>query len=166
MENTKSDTPEVRQEGQKFLFVSVNGIEYGIEIELVQEIIVMQEISPIPSAKPFLKGVINIRGTIVPVVDLRVKMGLPPYDYDELSCIVVVMAAGEKIGITVEGVQDVLQLEPSQLQESPARLDCGNKCCISTRIANIDGGAKQILDLNKVLDLNQDQGQKQNDKVC
>lgn len=159
MEETKTDVQETQQEGQKFLFMLVNGIEYGIEIELVQEIIVMQEISPIPSAKPFLKGVINIRGTIVPVIDLRIKMGLPPCEYNELSCIVVVMAAGEKIGIIAEGVQDVIQLDPSQLQDSPG-INRSDKCCISTRIANIDGTAKQILDLNRVLDLDQEQNGK------
>jgi len=68
------------REGIKFLFISVGGIEYGIDIKLVQEIIVMPTISPIPSAKPFCKGVINIRGTIVPVIDIRVKLGLDAAD--------------------------------------------------------------------------------------
>lgn len=153
MEELKQEGVETQSEGQKFLFVTVNGIEYGIEIELVQEIIVMQKISPIPSAKPSCKGVINIRGTIVPVIDLRIKIGLKPCEYDELACIVVVMIAGERIGMIVEKVNDVLQFEPSQLQESPAKQDCGNKQCISCKIAKTNGEVKQIMDMRKVFDL-------------
>lgn len=160
MEEFITDTPEA--EGQKFLFVTVAGVEYGIDIGLVQEIIVMQEISPVPGAKPFCKGVINIRGTIVPVIDLRIKIGLEPCDYNEFACIVVVMIEGERIGMIVEEVKDVLQLELSQLQDSPAMLDCGNKRCISCRIAKVDGKAKQIMDMDRLFDLEH----KENGKVC
>jgi Chemotaxis signal transduction protein len=148
----KTSAANAQQEGQRYLFVSVNGVEYGIEIERVDEIIVMQEISPIPSTKPFCKGVINIRGTIIPVIDLRIKMGLPSCEYTEDACIVVVMIQGERIGVIVEAVQDVLMLQASQIQESPATGSAANKG-ISSKIAKIDGAVKQIIDLYKVFDL-------------
>lgn len=153
MEELKQENAETQSEGQKFLFVTVNGIEYGVEIELIQEIIVMQKVSPIPSAKPFCKGVINIRGTIVPVIDLRIKIGLEPCEYDELACIVVVMIEGERIGMIVEKVNDVLQFELSQLQESPAKQDCGDRECISSKIAKLNGEVKQIMNMRKVFGL-------------
>jgi purine-binding chemotaxis protein CheW len=146
----------VQVEDTRFLFVAVNGVEYGIDIDMVQEIIVMQEVSPIPSTKPFCRGVINIRGTIVPVIDLRIKMGLDPCVYTEDACIVVVMIGGERIGMIVESVQDVLQIKASQLQKSPAKAEAMGKCNISSHIANIDGAVKQILDMSKVFDLDQD----------
>ena len=128
-------------------------MEYGIDITIVQEIIVIQEVSPLPGMKPFCKGVINIRGMIVPVIDLRVKMGLQQCDYGENACIVVVMLGGEQIGVIVESVREVLQILPSQLQESPARANAGGKRSISSQIANINGTVRQILDMYKVLDI-------------
>lgn len=160
MEALQQTDEKKKEEGQKFLFVTVNGIEYGIEIELVQEIIVMQRVSPIPSARPFCKGVINIRGTIVPVIDLRIKIGLEPCEYNELACIVVVMIAGERIGMIVEAVNDVLQFEASQIQVSPAKQNCGDRNCISSKIAKIDGTVKQIMDMHKVFDLEPQQDSK------
>ncbi len=156
MDEKKSESPE--QTGDKrYLFVMVDNTDYGIDLEIVQEIIVMQEISPIPSTKPFCRGVINIRGTIVPVIDLRIKMGLDPCEYDENACIVIVTFDNEKIGMIVEAVQDVLLIKPSQLQESPARTGGNGKRSISSQIANIDGAVKQILDVNRVFGVDQNQ---------
>lgn len=156
MDEKKSKSPE--QTGDKrYLFVMVDNTDYGIDLEIVQEIIVMQEISPIPSTKPFCRGVINIRGTIVPVIDLRIKMGLEPCEYDENACIVIVTFDNEKIGMIVEAVQDVLLIKSSQLQESPARTNGNGKRSISSQIANIDGAVKQILDVNRVFGVGQNQ---------
>ena len=143
-------------ESKRYLFVTVDHVEYGIDISIVQEIIVIQEISPLPGMKPFCRGVINIRGMIVPVIDLRVKIGLQQCEYNENACIVVMMLGGEQIGVIVEDVREVLQIPPSQLQESPARSDAGGKRSISSRIANINGTVKQILDMYKVLDIDPD----------
>ncbi len=142
-------------ESQRFLFFSVDGTDYGIEIELVQEIIGIQEVSPIPSAKPFCKGVINIRGTIVPVLDMRLKMGMAAVVYDECACIIVVMIDGERIGVIVDKVQDVIQIRPESLQESPVKGDASQKRCIASKIANVNGTIKQILDVNKLFDIEQ-----------
>jgi len=150
MEEIKTENPEA--EGQKYLFVTVKDVEYGIEIGLVQEIIVMQKISPLPGAKPFCKGVINIRGTIVPVIDLRVKIGLEPCEYTDLACIVVVIVEGERIGMIVEEVNDVLQLGPDKLQDSPAK-NHGDRRYISCKIAKVNGTVKQIMDMSRVFDL-------------
>lgn len=156
MDEKKSESPE--QTGDKrYLFVMVDNTDYGIDLEIVQEIIVMQDISPIPSTKPFCRGVINIRGTIVPVIDLRIKMGLEPCDYDENACVVIVSFGGEKIGMIVEAVQDVLLIQPSQLQNSPAKNTGDGKRNISSQIANIDGAVKQILNVNRVFDIDPNQ---------
>lgn len=156
MDEKKSESPE--QTGDKrYLFVMVDNTDYGIDLEIVQEIIVMQDISPIPSTKPFCRGVINIRGTIVPVIDLRIKMGLESCEYDENACIVIVAFGGEKIGMIVEAVQDVLLIQPSQLQKSPAKDNGDGRRSISSQIANIDGAVKQILNVNRVFDIEPNQ---------
>lgn len=152
MEDKKAETTQ--SEGKRFLFMSVGGMEYGIDLDVVQEIIVMQDISPIPGARPFCKGVINIRGTIVPVLDLRIKIGLPPCEYDEDACIVVVLVDGEKVGIVVEAVCDVVLLQQSQLRDSPARLEKG-RANISSQVVSINETVKQILDIGRVFDTDQ-----------
>lgn len=159
MEDKKTETAVEQAADKRYLFVMVDNTEYGIDLEIVQEIIVIQEISPIPSTKPFCRGVINIRGTIVPVIDLRIKIGLEPCEYSENACIVIVEIGGEKIGMIVEAVCDVLPIHPSQLQKSPAREHATGKQSFSSQIANIDGAAKQILDVNRVFDLNQRDGE-------
>ena len=131
MDEKKSESPE--QTGDKrYLFVMVDNTDYGIDLEIVQEIIVMQEISPIPSTTPCCRGVVSSRGTIA--------------TFDN-----------EKIGMIVEAVQDVLLIKPSQLQESPARTGGNGKRSISSQIANIDGAVKQILDVNRVFGVDQNQ---------
>ena len=142
------------REGIKFLFISVGGIEYGIDIKLVQEIIVMPTISPIPSAKPFCKGVINIRGTIVPVIDIRVKLGLDAAEYDEQTCVVVVSISGQRIGVVVDRVKDVAEIPLEDILDSPARaMSSVGKRCVSSKIAKMNGKVKQIIDMDQVLDL-------------
>lgn len=159
MEEEKNGTPEERAESRRFLFVSVDNVDYGIDISIVQEIIVIQEISPLPGMRPFCKGVINIRGMIVPVIDLRVKIGLQSCSYDENACIVVVLLGGEQIGMIVESVREVIQILPSQLQDSPNRTESSGKRSVSSRIANINGAVKLILDIYKVFDIDQETGQ-------
>lgn len=156
MDEKKSES--LKQVGDKrYLFVMVDDTDYGIDLDIVQEIIVMQEISPIPSTKPFCRGVINIRGTIVPVIDLRIKMGLEACEYNENACIVIVTFGNEKIGMIVEAVQDVLLIQASQLQDSPSRSGGNGRRSISSQIANIDGAVKQILNVNRVFDIGQNQ---------
>jgi purine-binding chemotaxis protein CheW len=159
MDENKTEKAAEQAEESRYLFVTVDDVEYGIDISIVQEIIVMQEVSPIPSTKPFCRGVINIRGMIVPVIDLRIKIGMPPCDYDENACIVVVMLGGERIGMIVESVREVIQIPQSQLRESPARTEAGGKRSVSSQIANINGTIKQILDMNKVFDIDQATGE-------
>ena len=75
---------------REYLIFTVDSIEFGIDISLVQEIIEYQEASPIPNMLDFCSGIINIRGTIVPVIDMRRKLGFEPRVYDDRSCIIVI----------------------------------------------------------------------------
>ncbi|MBR2879804.1 MAG: chemotaxis protein CheW, partial [Oscillospiraceae bacterium] len=74
------------KKAQKYLFFALDEIEYGVDISIVDEIITMTPVSPIPSTKPFCKGVINIRGSIVPIIDMRIKLGKPEIEYDDAAC--------------------------------------------------------------------------------
>jgi len=138
---------------QEYLIFTVNSIDFGIEIGLVQEIIKLQPISPIPNALNFCKGIINIRGTIVPVVDMRSKLGFPEQEYCERTCIIVVNLETELIGIVVDMVQEVIRVSDQELTDSPD-FSRGESKNYTSRIIKLDGSIKQILDVNAVFQVN------------
>lgn len=138
---------------QEYLIFSVDSIEFGIEIGLVQEIIKMQPISAVPNALPFCKGIINIRGTIVPVIDMRLKLGFEAAEYNERTCIIVVKLDSELIGVIVDMVQDVIRISEDSLSDSPAAVTAGDRNSYTAQIACVNGKIKQILDVNSVFEI-------------
>lgn len=112
----------VNQAG-KYLTFLLNDEEYAISIKRVREIIGMQQITQIPKTPEFIKGVINLRGKIIPVIDLRRKFGLMPQEYNERTCIIVVeVLFGEiprQIGVVVDLVSEVISLQPDDIEPPP-----------------------------------------------
>ncbi len=92
---------------------------YGIDILNVQEIKGWAAITPIPNTPPFIKGVMNLRGTIIPVVDLRLKLGLPETAPTRYAVIIVARVAGRTVGLLVDAVSDVLDFQPDDVQLPP-----------------------------------------------
>lgn len=139
---------------QEYLIFSVDAIDFGIDIGLVQEIIEIQPVSPIPNALDFCSGIINIRGTIVPVLDMRRKLGFEPIVYDDRACIIVILLEAELVGAIVDSVQDVVHISAQELSESPAISGKGGeKPYYTSKIACIEGSIKQILNVNAVFDI-------------
>lgn len=136
---------------REFLIFSVDTIEFGIDIGLVQEIIKFQPVSPMPNAHPYCKGIINIRGLIVPVLDMRTKLGFPSAEYHERTCIIVVRLDTESVGIIVDQVKDVIRLREEELSDAPALN--GERKGYTAKIANTDGKIRQILNVNAVFDV-------------
>ena len=93
--------------------------EYGVDILKVQEIRGYEKVTPIPSAPAYLKGVVNLRGIIVPVIDLRVKFGMANPAYDSFTVVVILRIGGRVIGVVVDGVSDVVQLGASDVKPAP-----------------------------------------------
>ena len=93
--------------------------EYGVDILKVQEIRGYEKVTPIPAAPAYLKGVMNLRGIIVPVIDMRIKFGLDDPRYDTFTVVVILRIAGRVIGIVVDGVSDVLQLAAGDVKAAP-----------------------------------------------
>jgi purine-binding chemotaxis protein CheW len=92
---------------------------YGIEITKVREIILITEITRIPETPNYLKGLINLRSTVIPVVDLRVRFGLPESETTDESRIMVLQAGGKTIGIVVDAVSEVLRVKQEQIAPPP-----------------------------------------------
>ena len=93
--------------------------EYGVDILKVQEIRGYEKVTPIPSAPAYLKGVVNLRGIIVPVIDLRVKFGMANPAYDSFTVVVILRIGGRVIGVVVDGVSDVVQLGAGDVKPPP-----------------------------------------------
>lgn len=108
---------------QKLLTFSLGSEGYGVSILKVKEIIGMMEITPVPKTPDFIKGVINLRGKIIPVMDLRTKFGMEAQEYDERTCIVVVevlMKGTQKLlGVVVDTVSEVVTISGDQIEPPP-----------------------------------------------
>jgi purine-binding chemotaxis protein CheW len=105
--------------GSEFLSFRLGSEEYGIDILKVQEIRGYDAVTRIANTPEFLKGVINLRGTIVPIVDLRIKFGLGNPTYDEFTVVIILNVASRIVGVVVDSVSDVLTLSDEQMRPAP-----------------------------------------------
>ncbi len=138
----------------KYLTVVLENEAYGIGVLKVREIIRMQKITPVPQMPAFVKGVINLRGRVIPVVDLRVKFGVKA-EFAERTCIVVVQVKLQteqtvQMGLIVDSVEEVVTLQAGEIEPTP---EFGAK--IDTRyllgMAKVKGAVKTLLDIDRVV---------------
>ena len=106
-------------DGSQFLTFSLGEELYGVDILRVQEIKGYTAVTKIPNTPPHIKGVLNLRGTIVPIVELRTKFGLPTIDYTMFTVIVVVVVRDKVMGLVVDAVSDVLNIDRKDIQAAP-----------------------------------------------
>lgn len=138
----------------KYLTFSLAGEEYGIGIRKVKEIIGMMTVTRIPQTPQCVKGVINLRGKVIPVMDLRLRFGMAEGTYTERTCIIVVEAARANahllVGIVVDSVSEVLNIKGSDIEDAPtlrARLEIN----YILGMAKMNDRVKILLDIDKVL---------------
>jgi purine-binding chemotaxis protein CheW len=115
----------------QFLTFTLQNEEYGIEILKVQEIKGFSKITPIPNAPPFVRGVMNLRGTVVPIIDLRARFLMAEKDYDQFTCIVVVNVGERVVGLVVDTVSDVLNIPTDSIADPPELTSGGDTSCIT-----------------------------------
>jgi len=113
--------PQADDEGREFLIFTLAGQEYGIDILKVQEIrgYDSQSVTRIANVPSFIKGVTNLRGIIVPIVDMRIKFNLDNVEYNHQTVVVILNLATRVVGVVVDGVSDVLMLQPGQISAAP-----------------------------------------------
>jgi len=120
---TKQETIETTQQDSqragKYLTFSLAGEEYGLEILKVREIIGMMEITSVPRTPEYIKGVINLRGKVIPVVDLRLKFGIQEAEHTDETCVIVVDVGGVEMGIIVDKVSEVLDIKADEIEDTP-----------------------------------------------
>lgn len=119
---TEQSVSETLQAGvvlQEYLTFVLGDESYGLEILKVQEIRGYDAVTKIANTPDFIKGVINLRGRIVPIVDLRIKFRLGKVVYDDFTVVIILNLSGRIVGMVVDGVSDVMNLQPSQIRSVP-----------------------------------------------
>jgi purine-binding chemotaxis protein CheW len=138
----------------KYLTFKLAHEDYGIALLQVKEIIGMLPVTAVPQTPAHVKGVINLRGQVIPVTDLRLKFGMPEMAYTDRTCIIVVEVQGEaatvQMGLVVDAVCEVLQVREQEIEDAPsfgAKVDTD----FILGMANMDGGVKILLDIDRVM---------------
>jgi purine-binding chemotaxis protein CheW len=138
----------------KYLTFHLVQEEFGVRVLKVREIMGLQEITAVPQTPAHVKGVINLRGKVIPVIDLRLKFGLPAAEYTQRTCIIVAQVQGEagpiQMGVIVDGVSEVLNLTGAEIEDTP---DFGGDSAgqFLLGMAKVKGKVKILLDIDKVL---------------
>jgi purine-binding chemotaxis protein CheW len=156
MLSTNEPVPAVRTDSRagKYLTFQLASEEFGVGVLKVREIMGIQEITAVPQTPVHVKGVINLRGKVVPVIDLRLKFGLAATEYTQRTCIIVAQLQGESgsmlMGVIVDGVSEVLSLAGAEIEDAP---DFGDEAAgqYLLGMAKVKGKVKILLDIEKVL---------------
>ncbi len=135
---------------KEYLTFVLGDESYGLEILKVQEIRGYDTVTKIANTPPFIKGVINLRGRIVPIVDLRIKFHLSKVDYDEFTVVIILNLSGRVVGMVVDGVSDVMNLQASQIREVPDIVSKINTSFI-TGLASIEEKMFILVDIERLM---------------
>lgn len=135
---------------REYLTFTLGAEEYGVDILKVQEIRGYDAVTRIPDAPDFIKGVINLRGTIVPVVDMRLKFKLGRAEYNEFTVMIILNIARRVVGMVVDGVSDVMQLTAEQIRPAPEFGAAINTRYI-TGLGTLDNRMLILVDIEKLM---------------
>ena len=154
MEVSKAGTAKTGERSGKYLIFQLCREEFGIPALKVREIMGIQDITAVPQTPPFVKGVINLRGKVIPVLDLRLKFGLPEIEYTQRTCIIVVQVRTSTVlvpmGVIVDGVTEVLNVAESDVEDTPSFGQDASAAYL-LGMAKIKGKVKILLDIDQVI---------------
>ena len=141
----------------KFLSFCLGKEEFAIRISSVREIIGLGDVTPVPQTPPYVRGVLNLRGRVIPIVDLRAKCGLPQIEYGPQACIIVVRietkGAGMPMGVVVDAVSEVVNIQADDIERMP---DFGGEPhTYLLGVAKLKGKVKVLLDLDQLLSISE-----------
>lgn len=135
---------------KEYLTFNLGGEEYGLDILKVQEIRGYDAVTRIANTPEFMKGVINLRGVIVPIVDMRIKFNLGTVEYGEFTVVIILNILNRVVGIVVDGVSDVVALLPEQIRPAP-ELSSSMDTSYIAGLANSDERLLILVDIEKLL---------------
>lgn len=152
MAENLDDNLEVDEDTQKgkFLTFSVGNENYGIEIKFITEIIGIQEITEVPELPDYIKGIINLRGKIIPVIDVRIRFKKEAVEYNDRTCIIVIDIKGVAVGLIVDTVSEVLTIDDENIVPPPDIKNGFHNKYVSG-IGKVGNSVKLLLDCGKLL---------------
>ena len=137
----------------KYVTFRTENTYYGLKIEYVSEIVVYQEITQIPETPEYIKGLINLRGKIIPVIDVRMRFKMEPKEYNDRTCIIVVKLQDMMIGLIVEQIAEVVEILPENIQDPPVlgKEERAPQNRYVYGIGTVGDSVKMLLDPDKLL---------------
>ncbi|VAW86954.1 Positive regulator of CheA protein activity (CheW) [hydrothermal vent metagenome] len=150
--NQKAVNPQ--DEVLQWVTFKLEGESYGINVMQVQEVLRVSEITPVPGAPSYILGIINLRGNVVTVLDTRMRFGLPAYETDDASRVVIVESNGNVLGILVDSVAEVVYLRSSEIESTPNVGNDESSKYIQGVYSN-EGNLLILVDVNKLLSNNE-----------
>lgn len=143
----------------KYMTFKIGQDVYGIELKYVNEILQMQPITPIPEVEHFIKGLINLRGKIIPVIDVADRFGKNQFEYNDRTCVMVIEVKNVEVGLIIEHVAEVVSIRKEDILPPPVIVKAANNNTMNTNIqtkfiqgiGKIDGEVKLLLDPVKLL---------------
>ena len=139
---------ETLVEKEKYLSFEVDKNDYALPIKYVDDIIGFQEITEIPDVASYIKGIINLRGQIIPIIDMRERFKIDVIDYHARTCIIVVSSGENHVGLIVDEVHEVLDISSNEIQSISTK----EKDNFINGIANVNEQVKLLVELDSVLD--------------
>lgn len=146
----EDDIEEEDSQLDKYITFSLGKEEYAIEIRYVVEIVGLQKITELPDMPHFVKGVINLRGDVFPIIDVRSRFNMQEVDYTDRTCIIIVSIEDTSIGLIVDEVSEVLDIKPENISSSPKSVSKSRGKFIKG-IGKVEDEVKIILDVEKFL---------------
>lgn len=141
------DMPEDR-----FLVFTIDGQSYAIEVHYTVDIVAMPPITRIPFLPTCMKGIINLRGSVIPTMNVRLRFGLPEQEYTERTCIIVLNNDGMELGLIVDALQEVTNI-PKDRRMPPPDAQAGENLRYIKGMANVGGDIKLLLDCDKLMEI-------------
>ena len=148
---TLEDDEDVNNQANKYLMFSLGNEEYGIDITRITAIEELPQITTIPDMPNFVKGVINLRGKVIPAVDLRLRFGIEEREYDDRTCIVIVSVDDSTIGLIVDIVSEVHEIGKNDIGPPPSFKNLSGKEQYIAGLAKKGEEVKIILDASKII---------------
>jgi len=147
-----ADAVSLANEGGKYVTFKTGNEYYGLKIKYVNEIVVLQEITEIPESEDYIKGLINLRGNVIPVIDVRLRFRKEPFEYDDRTCIIVINSEETVVGLIVEKIAEVVEIKSEDITPAPK---LGNANAAQNKyvyaIGKVGNAVKLLLDPEKLI---------------
>jgi purine-binding chemotaxis protein CheW len=138
----------------RYLTLQVGKETFGIEIRYVIEIVGLQPVTEMPEMPEHIKGIINLRGKIIPIMDVRLRFKMPAREYDDRTCIIIIDMSGITIGLVIDSVSDVLTISDDEIMKKP-EMSIKDDCGYVKNIGRINNKVILLIDCEKLLSANE-----------